>query len=559
MSVALRGAGVAPPPPPAVLPALTPSTVAFGEQNPGTVSGAQTVTITNRGGVSVRLAGIAVDGPFRADGPACASAVLAPGAVCRVAVSFAPSGSGAQSGSLRVNVPDVSGRAAVALTGTGAAPAPTPATVPGVVGGSVAAAQRSIEAAGLRLGTVTRKSDAAADGTVLGQTPAAGATPARGSAVDLVVSSGPVGVAVPQLVGRSEAAARAAISDAKLSVGQVTEKPSDTVAKGVVISSTPAEGVQVAPGARVALVVSSGAPPSPVQVAVPQLAGTSVAQARSAIAGANLVVGPVTEKPSNTVAKGVVISSTPAGGTQVVPRTPVRLVVSSGPVPVVEPVAKPVVVPGVVGRPLATARSMITDAQLVVGAVKTQPSDRVAKGVVIGSTPGAGAQVKVGTRVGLVVSSGPAAAVEPVAKPVVVPGVAGRPLASARAMITDAKLAVGAVRTQPSDTVAKGVVIGSTPGAGAQVKEGTRVGLLVSSGPAEAAAPTAPKTQATPKTQAAPEVVGLTVAKATAALQQAGLRAVAVDTDGNPATTGTVVAASAPKNKKVVLTVQAPQ
>ena len=304
--------------------------MAFGEQNPGTVSGPQTVTITNRSGVSVRLAGVAVDGPFRADGSACA-VVLAPGAVCRVAVSFAPTGPGAQSGSLRVDVPDVSGRAAVALTGTGAAPT---LAVPAVVGGSLAAAQRSIEAAGLRLGTVTRKSDAAADGTVLGQTPAAGATPARGSAVDLVVSSGPVvDVAVPELVGRSEAAARAAISDAKLSVGQVTEEPSETVAKGVVISSTPAAGMRVAPSAQVGMVVSSGAPPSPVQVRVPPLAGTSVTQARSAIDGAQLVVGPVTTQPSDTVAKGVVISSTPAAGAQVVPGSRVGLVVSSGPQP----------------------------------------------------------------------------------------------------------------------------------------------------------------------------------------------------------------------------------
>ena len=58
-------------------------------------------------------------------------------------------------------------------------------------------------------------------------------------------------------------------------------------------------------------------------------------------------------------------------------------------------------------------------------------------------------------------------------------------------------------------------------------------------------------------TPAVPEVVGLTVAQATAALQQAGLRAVVVDTDGNPATAGTVVAASAPKGKRVTLTVQA--
>jgi serine/threonine-protein kinase len=118
-------------------------------------------------------------------------------------------------------------------------------------------------------------------------------------------------------------------------------------------------------------------------------------------------------------------------------------------------------------------------------------------------------------------------------------------------VITDAQLVVGQVRTQASDSVAKGVVISSSPAAGARVKEGTRVGLVVSSGPEKSAATAAPAT--------VPEVVGLTVAQATAALQKAGLRAVAVDADGNPATAGTVVAAGSPKNKKVVLTVQAPQ
>jgi hypothetical protein len=80
---------------------------------------------------------------------------------------------------------------------------------------------------------------------------------------------------------------------------------------------------------------------------------------------------------------------------------------------------------------------------------------------------------------------------------------------------------------------------------------------VVSKAPAVSKAPKAPKTSAAPETPAVPEVVGLTVAQATAALQQAGLRAVVVDTDGNPATSGTVVAASAPKGKRVTLTVQA--
>ena len=145
------------------------------------------------------------------------------------------------------------------------------------------------------------------------------------------------------------------------------------------------------------------------------------------------------------------------------------------------------------GKSLDAARAAISDAKLVVGQVTEKPSDTVAEGVVISSSPGAGAQVAPGARVGLVVSSGPAPVVQPVPEPVVVPGVAGSPLASARAMITDAKLVVGQVKTQPSDSVAEGAVISSSPGGGAKVAAGSRVGLVVSSGPAEVAAPVVPK------------------------------------------------------------------
>ena len=210
--------------------------------------------------------------------------------------------------------------------------------------------------------------------------------------------------------------------------------------------------------------------------------------------------------------------------------------------------------PPLAGASLAQAKSAIAGANLSVGQVRTQTSDTVAKGVVISSSPAAGAKVAPNAAVGLVVSSGPAPAAEPVVELVAVPGVAGSSLSSARTMITDAKLAVGPVKTQASDSVAKGVVISSSPGPGARVKEGARVGLVVSSGPAEVAKPAAP---AVPDTPAVPEVVGLPVAQATAALREAGLRVVVVDADGNPATAGTVVAASPPKNKRVTLTVQA--
>jgi beta-lactam-binding protein with PASTA domain len=79
----------------------------------------------------------------------------------------------------------------------------------------------------------------------------------------------------------------------------------------------------------------------------------------------------------------------------------------------------------------------------------------------------------------------------------------------------------------------------------------------VSEDPAPSKKPAASKVPAVETAAATPNVVGMTVGQATAALQRAGLRAAVVDTDGNPATSGTVVAASAPKNMRVTLTVQA--
>ena len=67
--------------------------------------------------------------------------------------------------------------------------------------------------------------------------------------------------------------------------------------------------------------------------------------------------------------------------------------------------------------------------------------------------------------------------------------------------------------------------------------------------PAPSKKPAASKVPAVEVAAVMPNVVGMTVGQATAALQQAGLRAAVIDTDGNPATSGTVVAASAPKNK----------
>jgi hypothetical protein len=140
-------------------------------------------------------------------------------------------------------------------------------------------------------------------------------------------SSGPAQVSVPSVVGDSQAAATTAITGAGLTLGTVTVQSSSTVASGSVISENPAAGASVADGSAVALVISSGL----ALVAVPAVVGDTRAAASTAITGAGLTVGAVTQQSSGTVASGEVISENPAANTSVAKGSAVALVVSSGP------------------------------------------------------------------------------------------------------------------------------------------------------------------------------------------------------------------------------------
>src|SRR5213082_1205764 len=145
--------------------------------------------------------------------------------------------------------------------GSGGTPPPT-VPVPNVVGQTQAAAASAINGAGLTRGAVTQQSSSTvASGSVISESPAAGTSVASGAAVSLVVSSGapaPTPVAVPNVVGETEAAATSAINAAALTVGAVTQQSSITVASGSVISQNPAAGADSASGSAVDLVVSTG-------------------------------------------------------------------------------------------------------------------------------------------------------------------------------------------------------------------------------------------------------------------------------------------------------------
>ncbi|WNM57295.1 PASTA domain-containing protein [Candidatus Nitrospira allomarina] len=332
---------------------------------------------------------------------------------------------------------------------------PAPVTVPNVVGSTQAAAEAAVTKPGLKVGTITNSSHASvAAGRVISQTPGAGASVAAGSAVNLVVSTGPAPVTVPNVVGSTQAAAEAAVTKAGLKVGTVTNSSHASVAAGRVISQTPGAGASVAAGSAVNLVVSTGP-------AVPNVVGLTQAAAQTAITRAGLRLGTVTSTNSQTVSSGRVISQTPQPGSKVAAGSAVNLVVSLG-----------AAVPNVEGLTQAAAQTAITSAGLKVGTVTTVNSAIVDIGAVISQTPSAGDNVAPGSAVDLIVSLGAA-----------VPNVVGLSQNNAQKTLAAAGLTVGIVTTTISATVPIGDVIGQKPGAGTNVAPGSSVALVISSGP----------------------------------------------------------------------------
>ena len=106
-----------------------------------------------------------------------------------------------------------------------------------------------------------------AQGNVIEQSPNAGSLAKSGDNVKIVISRGKeqaeaTSVAVPGVTGLTEDAARSAIQNVGLAVGNVSSAYSDSVASGQIISQSPVVDTAVDAGTAVDFVVSMGAEPA---------------------------------------------------------------------------------------------------------------------------------------------------------------------------------------------------------------------------------------------------------------------------------------------------------
>ena len=97
--------------------AVAPASLNFGSQGVGTASAPQTITVSNPGGVSFNVTNIVASANFSQTNDCGAS--LAAGAHCAITVTFSPTVTGLDSGSITLSDSSVSGPVAIPLSGTG--------------------------------------------------------------------------------------------------------------------------------------------------------------------------------------------------------------------------------------------------------------------------------------------------------------------------------------------------------------------------------------------------------------------------------------------------------
>jgi eukaryotic-like serine/threonine-protein kinase len=197
-------------------------------------------------------------------------------------------------------------------------------TVPSVVDRTIEQATTQLVGLDLRVDRVDTADDAPA-GTVLDQDPEAGAEVEVGSTVRLTVSTGPGLVSVPTLTGMTESQARAALVNARLTVGEVTRVDNSTEPAGTVVGQSPSAGSTVEPESVVSLQLSSG------RMSVPNVIGLRQSEAQNALADRNLAYE-VTFRESSEFEQGTVLDQDPRTGL-VDQGTTVNLVVAQAPTP----------------------------------------------------------------------------------------------------------------------------------------------------------------------------------------------------------------------------------
>ncbi|MBM9463805.1 Stk1 family PASTA domain-containing Ser/Thr kinase [Aeromicrobium sp. YIM 150415] len=193
--------------------------------------------------------------------------------------------------------------------------------VPAVAGMDEQTATRALDNEGLQVGDVVEEANPDVEsGQVIRTEPGEGETVDEGSAVDLVISTGPEQVEVPNLRDYDADSAEKLLADAGFQVER--QENDNEAAAGTVLNTNPPAGTSLPKGSTVTLIISRG------QVAVPNVVGQDRDDAQKTLEDAGFTVN-ITEDANADEPNGRVISQNPGSGTQVSPGAEITITVST--------------------------------------------------------------------------------------------------------------------------------------------------------------------------------------------------------------------------------------
>ncbi len=175
-------------------------------------------------------------------------------------------------------------------------------------------------------------------GIVLEQSPSYGESVVSGSEITLVISKGGRSLAVPDLIGKTEEQAIAALKNSGLTYFRQTEVGNASVDEGIVLRCEPSAGTEVTEGTVVTIYVNVRA--AVTEAIMPSLVGATKETAVTALYKKGLTNVSIHEVYSDTVPAGQVISQSESADRVVPLSQNITVTVSKGP-EITEPVETP--------------------------------------------------------------------------------------------------------------------------------------------------------------------------------------------------------------------------